>query len=348
MQLLQVTVSIYLISLFVSCAPLTRPIDTSGVEKGINEIIEGPEVDPVAEYWASRSAHKNEFTIEPIYIAVIPFSDQSGFRENLWDLSGGLAKLLSDEINDSNEWRIIPYDALCATVSCDTGVSLGEWFEAGKKLKADVLAMGVLLDYDMKRLAVGDPLLGGYKSYVGLADIELEIVRVDDGRSIGKVNGVQEVSDRDLGLDLFGKPRDQDIEFANLHTVIFGSDEFKKTLIGRATLGAMNDIQQELVALMQPDNIEIESKTALVLSYERNISDSGVETVYISVGSQNGIREGYRLTVIAKSDRGEISAGDRVGVIQVSEIVGANLARAKILEGVDSISTGDYLEIYTQ
>ncbi|MEE3234461.1 MAG: hypothetical protein VX294_09865 [Candidatus Latescibacterota bacterium] len=346
MRLHQLVRKILWFCFLVGCAPLTQPIDPT---YSIDNSVQNHKVkvnDPIAEYWAMRSAAKKESTIEPLYIAILPFLDESGFRENLWDLPSGLARLLGDEIGDSNEWRIIPYDALCASVSCDKGVSLGEWFEVGKELKADILALGVLLDYDMKRLAVGDPLLGGYKSYVGLADIEIEIVRVEDSRSLGKVFGVQEVSDRDLGLDLFGKPRDQDVEFANLHTVSFGSDEFRETLIGRATLGAMNDAQEELVALLQPENIELDPDSAVVLSWEKNTADSYQDVVYISVGSQNGLRVGFRLIVIAKSSRGPINAGDQIGVLQVSEIVGANLARARILKGIDAITTGDYLDLY--
>ena len=147
---------------------------------------------------------------------------------------------------------------------------------------------------------------------------------------------------------MFGKPRDQDIEFANLHTVTFGSDEFRQTLIGRATLGAMNDAQEELVALLQPENIELDPDTALILSWEKRTSNSDQDVVYISVGSQNGLRVGFRLIVIAKSSRNEISAGDPIGVLQVSEIVGANLARARILDGIDAITTGDNVELYTK
>ena len=333
---------------FVSCAPLTQPIDpTMGSE--YSEVDKKEDVkDPIAEYWAMRSATKNESAIEPLYIAVLPFLDESGFRANLWDLRVGMAELFINEISDSNQWKLIPFSALCASVSCEDGVSLGEWFEVGRELKADVLAWGALLDYDMKRLAVGDPLLGGYKSYVGLADIEIEILRVEDGRTIGKIFGNREVSNKDVGLDLFGKPRDQDVEFANLHTISFGSEKFKETLIGRATLEAINEAQEELTALLQPEKLELNPDTAVILSWEKNTPGIDSDVVYVSVGSQNGLRVGFRLTVFAKNSRSGINADNPVGVIQVSEIIGANLARARILEGADLITTGDYLDLYTQ
>ena len=333
---------------FISCAPLTQPIDsTSSREYSQIDITEDSK-DPIEEYWEMRSAAQKESAIEPLYIAVLPFSDESGFRANLWDLRAGMAELFINEIRDSNQWKLIPMEALCASVSCEDGVSLGQWFQVGKELKADVLAWGTLLDYDMKRLAVGDPLLGGYKSYVGLADIEIEILRVENGQSIGKIFGSREVSDKDLGLDLFGKPRDQDVEFANLHTISFGSDEFKETLIGRATIEAMNEAQEELAALLQPETLELNPDTAVILSWEKNSSATDSDVVYVSVGSQNGLRVGFRLIVFAKNSRGVINSDNPVGVIQISEIIGANLARARILEGADLITTGDYLDLYTQ
>ena len=40
---------------------------------------------------------------------------------------------------------------------------------------------------------------------------------------MGMVSSEQEASDRDLGLDLLGKPRDQDLKFAELRNIEFAA-----------------------------------------------------------------------------------------------------------------------------
>ena len=47
----------------------------------------------------------------------------------------------------------------------------------GRKLGADFVIMGLLQDYDMRRLSVGDPLVGGYKSYSAVAQMRVEIAQ---------------------------------------------------------------------------------------------------------------------------------------------------------------------------
>ena len=63
-----------------------------------------------------------------------------------------------------------------------------------------ILLFGTLVDYDMRRISVGDPLLGGYKSYTGVAEIEMRALRVVDGSEMGPISTRQESIDRGLGL----------------------------------------------------------------------------------------------------------------------------------------------------
>jgi hypothetical protein len=105
-------------------------------------------------------------------------------------------------------------------------------FAAGQMLEADLIILGTLRDLNLERLSVGDPLLGGYKSYSGVADIQLDVMRVGDRSSMSILESKQESVDRGLGLDLLGKPRDQDLQFVNLGKIVFGSEDFKGTAIG--------------------------------------------------------------------------------------------------------------------
>ena len=191
----------------------------------------------------------------PDFVAVVPFVDESGFREGVWNVEYELANMLSAELVVVRNWKVVPFDAV-AELAMEWGFASHEQALAiGRKLGADFVIVGLLQDYDMRRLSVGDPLVGGYKSYSAVAQMSVEIAQVDDGRAIGKAETLRNLTDRDVGLDLLGKPREQDLQFASLKEVEFGSEEFRQTLLGQATVEAIGELVHKIVAAFEPEGL---------------------------------------------------------------------------------------------
>jgi hypothetical protein len=290
--------------------------------------------------------HRRELTADttavPVqYIAVMPLENQSGFRKGIWELEKEMAALLSEKMADSPDWRVVPFEVVAALVGEQKKVKTERALEVGRLVEADIVLLGAIKDYDLSRVTVGDPMLGGYKSYSGTAELDLQALDVKNGSELGAIHTRQESVDRGLGLDLLGRPRDQDLQFMKLHQLEFGSEDFQATAIGQVTLSAMQDLVLKLEQLIKPSELDLGGEAPEVLSVFG-------EEVYINIGSENKLRPAYRFEVYPGADRIEkegLDAGRRIGVVEVREIIGARLSSVRVVEGEGRIRAGDRLRL---
>ena len=322
--------------LWCSCAPLT----TSGGEGGAWQEEEAAVVPPSALQNYLEVRHAYGTGTRPDFIAVMPFADESGFREGVWNVEYELGNMLSSELGAINGWQVVPFDAV-AELAIEFGdLSEVQALEIGRKLEADLVLMGLLQDYDMRRLSVGDPLVGGYKSYTALAQMEVRLLH-SDGDEIGIAETLRELTDRDLGLDLLGKPREQDLQFSGLKEIEFGSDPFRQTLLGRVTVEAMEELVQKVVSLSKPGNIELDDLKPEIISVYG-------DDIYANLGSEHGIRPRFRFVVYPSTDRIQLEGLDpreTVALVEVLEIIGVRLSSLRVLNETGTIKPGDRLKL---
>ena len=278
----------------VSCAPLTKPVSETG--SAATEPDQAQET-PLERYLQSRPAEETEARSSKPWVAVLPMQDVSGFREGVWDIENEFPALLTGELASQDVWRTVPYDAVRQVA----GDARDYWpdeelLRIASQLRADILLQGTVLDYNMERLHVGDPLLAGYKSFSGVAELELTAMRGEDLSTIGRLYSKKETTDRDLGLDLFGKPRERDLQYVNLDKMVFGSDDFRATPIGEATVRAIVEIADKLSELIRPGNIRLGSDPAEILSVFG-------DEIFINLGSENAVHRGYRFEVFPGPER---------------------------------------------
>lgn len=336
---------VFLIGHLTSCAPLTLPEDLSQEARIEGQEVAEEEKESALEvYFRLKRLREREQAVLPPYVAVLPFVDESGFRKDIWDLGWEMARLLSGEAAGSAKWHVVPYEAVDELLGKRRVLSIEELVELGEQVEADMLFLGTIDDYDMKRLSVGDPMLGGYKSYIGVAKMRLGALRVQDQYDMGMVSSEQEASDRDLGLDLLGKPREQDHKFAELRNIEFASVDFRESLLGKATLAALEEMISGMEALFEPEDLKLDGQMPEVLSVYG-------DDVYINIGSENGLRIGYRFAVFpgfGRVEEGGAEARRRLGVVEVREIIGARLSSVRILDGIGKIRAGDRLSALVQ
>lgn len=326
----------------VCCAPLTQPVQMPSPEE-IAEAAAAAEATPLERYLQSRGARSEPDRYRP-WIAVLPARDDSGFEEGVWELGQDLPRLLAAELARSTSWHVIPYEAVREAV----GELPERWVDPdlgriGSTLQADVLLAGTLLDYNMERLHVGDPLVGGYKSYKGLAELEFNVLDGADLSRIGSIHARDETIDRDLALDILGRPREQDIGFFNLDRMVYGGDEFRNTALGKATLKAMEEVGQKLAGLLQPRGLQLSAGRPEILSVFG-------DEIYINVGSENGVHRGYRFAVYPGEKRtGDLPPEQSIGVVEVVEVISSRVARVRALSGdelaVGELAVGDRIQL---
>ncbi|MEW6751462.1 MAG: hypothetical protein AB1505_10870 [Candidatus Latescibacterota bacterium] len=276
------------------------------------------------------------------WVAVLPFTDDSGFRGDIWDVGREMARLICAEMIAYPEWQVVPPEVV-EEVFAAVGRSSGpqQVLEGARHMEADLVLQGTVTGFNMGRFTVGDPLLGGYKSYSGIAQLRAQAIATADGAPLGEVAAEREVVDRDLGLDLLGKPREQDVQFASLRGLRFGSEEFRQTVLGKATLEAVGELLQGLAALVSPRELKLSGQPPEVVSVYQ-------EEVYINLGSENLVRAGYRFEVLPGPLRVRQGGEDPhrvVGVVEVREVIGARLSSVRVLQGAGSIRQGDRVQL---
>ena len=325
------------ILLWCSCAPLTSP--AGGPEDW--QTPEPPAEPPSAleQYLEKRQRYGSG--PRPDFVAVVPFVDESGFREGVWNVEYELANMLSAELVAVRNWKIVPFDAV-AELAMEWGFASHEQALAiGHKLGADFVIVGLLQDYDMRRLSVGDPLVGGYKSYSAVAQMRVEIARVDDGSAIGQAETQRDLTDRDVGLDLLGKPREQDLQFAGLKEVEFGSEEFRQTLLGQATVEAIGELVHKVAAVFEPEGLVFEGDAPEVIAVYS-------EDIYANIGSEHGIRPRLRFFVYPGNERIKaegLAPEESVALVEVAEIISTRLASLRVIRTTGEIKAGDRLKL---
>ena len=322
--------------LWCSCAPLTSP--AGGPEDWQKPEPPAPPPSALEQYLEKRQRYSGP---RPDFVAVVPFVDESGFREGVWNVEYELANMLSAELAAARNWEVVPFNAV-AELALEWGFSDYEKALAiGRELGADFVIVGLLQDYDMRRLSVGDPLLGGYKSYSAVAQMSVEIVRADNGSAIGKAEALRELTDRDVGLDLLGKPREQDLQFAGLKELEFGSEEFRQALLGQATVEAVGELVQKVAAAFEPEGLVFEGDAPEVIAVYS-------EDIYANIGSAHGIRPRLRFFVYPGNERIEaegLAPEESVALVEIVEIISTRLASLRVLRATGEIKAGDRLEI---
>ncbi len=321
--------------LWCSCAPLTSP--AGGPAEWHDP--EPPPPSALEQYLEVRQRYGSG--PRPDFVAVVPFVDESGFREGVWNIEYELANMLSTELAAVRKWQIVPFDAV-AELAMEWGFASHEQALAiGRKLEADFVITGLLQDYDMRRLSVGDPLLGGYKSYSAVAQMRVEITRVDDGSAIGQAETQRDLTDRDVGLDLLGKPREQDLQFASLKEVAFGSEAFGQTLLGQATVEAVGELVNKVAAAFEPEGLAFAGDAPEVIAVYR-------EDIYANIGSTHGVRPRLRFFVYPGNERIEaegLAPEESVALVEVAEIISTRLASLRVIRTTGEIKAGDRLEL---
>lgn len=267
-------------------------------------------------------------------IAILPFKDDSGFQGK-WNLKLEIPKLLGRVLSRDSLFQIIPHDSvfiLFPKKGSTKDYNLERIIEYGQKLQADVVITGLIEDFDVSRFSLGDPSLAGYKSFSGSVKLkDVRLIRITDGKIISTLEAEKKMTDRDLGLDILGKPRKQDIEFYGLDKLEFGSSRFDKTIIGMVTNQALADLVEQIKSnlLLRP-KIETKGRNAIILSVN---GDTG----YVDVGSDDNSDTGSRLNVFKS---GTDSTETKVGTVEITEVMGAHLSKIRIVEGVGIIKPG--------
>lgn len=272
-------------------------------------------------------------------IAILPFANQVKHYQGVWDIQNGIARLLAETLAQNPFYMLVPTDSVRAVLNrwSTRKVTPQTLRKVGHELEADILITGNIQQFDLSRFMVGSHMIGGYKSYSSTVQLEARLLRVVDGKELGVMTGEGEIKDRDLGLNLLGKPSDRDSQFYGLDAIEFGSEEFRQTILGQALMEALKKLQRKTEEIILPPSVLQPSQgpQIVVLMVEEG-------AIYVNLGWEDDVSIGDKFeTYVPGKELRDPATGaalgrtdDKImGVLQIVEIKAAHLSKAKAVQG---------------
>jgi|GEM_PF-3588641 hypothetical protein len=275
-------------------------------------------------------------------LAISPFLNDSRYK-GPWKIEEGFPRLLGIRLKELGGYKVITVEEVKegipkGTKPKKTLMNPKIMAKVGEDLGADAIVIGRIKRFSITHRSVGFPEIGGYHTYEVGIEIEVKVLRCDDGTelSAGLAKGSEESGGAEVSL-LGGPPivgTRPLPSFGDLDKMEFGGKEYMKTMIGKATEEAISAMVEVIKKGVPPDirpKERIEGQVLMVKDGE----------VYISVGSTDGIMPGDVLFVHEEGEEirdpktGEVlgRAENLVGKIEVVVVLAEKLSKAKPLEG---------------
>ena len=284
-------------------------------------------------------------------IVLMPFYDESGYR-GPWVLRNEVPEMLGDMLMD-DYYRIVPMDSVIALMEQPKKpgtlrkffslfrnrkdrqkvLTDGDVLSVARQLDGDIVVTGFVEGFTYRHVGGVDPMIGGYRSYSAKVKLDqVRILNVANGQQMGRADsGEAEKTDRGVSIELLGKENARTTEFYGLDSLDFGSKAFLSSLIGQATVEALNKVQKDLRAVISlPDTNWYSYKKFRVLLVEQGIAT-------INAGSGDGVKAGDRFRVYTSE------SGVPVGKITVTTVWGDHISKAEITDGRDEIRQNDII-----
>lgn len=297
-----------------------------------------------------------------------PFENESSFK-GVWNLSIEIPNYIAAYLREFYKVNVLSSKAF---------LSLAEKREINTSLPIDVqsasvivtetgflyLVTGKINDFGVSRFSAGESNIAGYEAYRCDVEISIRIFDINTNSNILAQNFEKSITNKGLAFNLFGAASDDKKQFLALDKIIFGSEEFHKTIVGEAMFQLCNDLAAEIKEvnkeILYPkkdaklsitiqdnslDNVKLKTEIikGQILTYD---STSG--EAFINVGSFHGLNKGAILNVYAPADslfdpnsNEFIGVGDRViSTLEIIEVRGEKLSLALISENRDKVKKG--------
>lgn len=274
-------------------------------------------------------------------VGILPFENLSGFEE-VWDIRKDIpvhfgAMLAKEENNE-----IVPFDELDALLQSNTKKKINQYdTEDWKALLpgCDVIVIGYIDQFDLKRYNVAEPTLAGYEYYSFTVKMRVIFADLNLGRVSEQTEVETELSRNVVGLNLFGRTSSDRKDFFGLSQIDFGSEKFMRSIVGEGMADAFNQFykhyKREIKLSYSESDDESESVptlTGTLLTYDASTGDAFVNII------TKGLKPGERLFVYEETDSlydqntGELIgiAEKRIGELRILEIRNSKLLYAAV------------------
>lgn len=268
---------------------------------------------------------------------ILPFENNSSF-EDVWDISKDIPTLLGQLLTEKEGVEVIPVGELDKLLKSSPKRKINQYDTEDWKAMlpgCDVIVMGYIDEFDLKRYNVAEPTLAGYEYYSFTVKMRVLFADLTLGRVSEQTEIETELSRNVVGLNLFGRTSTERKDFFGLSQITFGSEKFMLSIVGEGMKDAFNQFlkhyKREIQRTITADITEpVPTLTGTLLTYDGSTGDAFVNII------TKGLQPGELLYAYEETDSlydqqtGELLgvAEKRLGELKILEIRNAKLLYA--------------------
>ncbi len=251
-----------------------------------------------------------------------PFENESSYK-GTWNLSQEIPNYIAAYLREFYKVNVLSSTAFLSLVEKNNiNETEAHDFQAITSIANEIdfgyFVIGKVNDFDIARFSAGESNIAGYEAYSCEISISLQIFDLSKNTIAFAGNVETSVSNKGLGLNLFGGSSDEKKQYLALNKIRFGSDEFNKTIVGETMLILCEDLALDIKSskkeILFPKReskkqIELEDKTLDEFQLKIEIKkgqlltyDESSGEAFINLGFSSNINVGDELSIYAQAD----------------------------------------------
>lgn len=270
-------------------------------------------------------------------VGILPFENNSSF-EDVWDVGTDIPSLLGLLLSQEEGVEVIPVKDLDNLLKNNQKRKINQFDTEDWKLMlpgCDVIVIGYIDEFDLKRYNVAEPTLAGYEYYSFTLKMRLVFADLTLGRVSEQTEVETELSRNVVGLNLFGRTSTERKDFFGLSQIEFGSEKFMLSIVGEGMKDAFNQFLKHYKREIKRTTVTNEKEPVPTLTGKLLTYDSSNGDAFVNIITK-GLQPGELLYVYEETDSlydqesGELIgiAEKRVGELKILEIRNAKLLYA--------------------
>lgn len=297
-----------------------------------------------------------------------PFENQSSFK-GAWNLSEEVPNYIAAYLREFYKVNVLSSTAYLSLaekkeISKSNLSDFQSYTLIAEEVGSNYVVTGKVVDFDVSRFIAGESNIAGYEAYSCKINITMQIFDLSSNSMLFNETVESTVSNKGLGLNLFGIPSDEKRQYLALNKIRFGNEEFHKTIVGETMLSLCEELTAKIKSvnrwlLFPKKNIktdaEINDKTLNDIDLKVKIIkgqlltyDETTGEAFINLGQANGISKGDEFLIYAEADslfdpatNEFLGLSDKIiSSLQIIEVRGDKLSLAVINENRDKVRKG--------
>ncbi|HAB53388.1 MAG: hypothetical protein A2315_15830 [Ignavibacteria bacterium RIFOXYB2_FULL_35_12] len=179
-----------------------------------------------------------------------PFENESSYK-GTWNLSQEIPNYIAAYLREFYKVNVLSSTAFLSLVEKNNiNETEAHDFQAITSIANEIdfgyFVIGKVNDFDIARFSAGESNIAGYEAYSCEISISLQIFDLSKNTIAFAGNVESSVSNKGLGLNLFGGSSDEKKQYLALNKIRFGSEEFNKTIVGETMLILCEDLALDI------------------------------------------------------------------------------------------------------